>query len=1526
MKITLPSLRDTLGLLAAVFIVNCNIAPPGSGFVAETGIFSGPAATTSQRDATIRFHAGQGADPEFTYSLDGGPETRHPGFEVHFTGLGLGVHTFSVAANSRSAGESSRDPTPATHTWTIVAGPAPTGGGADLSFSKTGVPGGGMPSIDGDVNLLAIQPDGEILAAGSFSSVNGEPRAGLVRFDASGLLEDTTAFNPGPENAGNSIQAMAVQPDGRILIAGFFTQWNGVPRGGIARLMPNGELDTFGAGAGANAAVQGLLLLPGGQILIRGQFFTVHGLPRQGLARLNTDGTLDTTFHTDVDGSITSMALDPDGNVLICGVISAVGGQPHKHLVRLNMPEGTVDATFVPALPSSAYCFNVCVQPNGHILVAGYLPGPGGDNRGMVRLMPNGVEEGVGTFHPPVIQGIQVMALQEDGHLIIGGEFYEIAGQVRNGLARLLPNGGLEGLDSFANGSGVGSVGAVHDLALQRDGKIIVAGDFSEMNGVPCSNIARVLNEGASDTLTPIGGGAAEWSVSGPFPALHSVRFSLNTGNDWQDLGMAERTETGWRREGLILPVVGKLRASGRTANGVGNAGLIEQTVSLEIPAIAWRERTFGPDAQNEEIAGDDEDADHDGISNIAEYSGGSDPLNASSVPFMRTEVGPAGLSLIYDRALEATDVEVVMQRSADLSTWTPAAFTEEELSRNIVKRTMRATVPVDFSARRAFVRGTVTHLFPGPAIAVAQPATLRLASGVSTVAYGPVLTTQSLAKVFTVKNRGLAPLTVTALALAGGEAGDYGLVPPVLPLVLAPGAQTTFTAAFAPTATGTRSTTLSLTSNDPDEAVFTLALTGTGTVVMAPEITVEQPAGTELSDGATAHCGTANPLTEAPEKWFTVCNTGNVPLNVNDITVSGAHADDFPLSGGFQVPAVLAPNESLTFRIVFFPGAEGNRSASLSIASNDADEGTFDLTLTGRGNTPPALQLPASPVNVAAASTAGAVVNFSVTATDTEDAVPPTPVSTPTSGTLFPMGETTVDVTVADSLGRTAAGSFTVRVHPVAAPGTLALWGLDSPQPGLTFTSLADVPAINAGGTGSFSAYLSDGNTGIYSGTFGSLSTLALTGTQAPGTPAGVTFWYFGSAGPRPLNAAGQSAFAAGLFGDGVGFDNATGLWHGAAGGLALLAREGNVAPGTSAGAFFGGFTEHPALNDSGACAFYATLTGPDVDGFNSAGIWIGSPGSLTLLARLGAATPGVAGETFTELGRPVLNAAGQGLFPGTASTSGRGLWAGSPGSVALVALIGAAAPGLPGVTYSWNFADRLGQVRPVLNGQGRVAYAAYLYAEDIVPGTEWSLWTGPANAPALLARSGQAAPGAAGVFTDFGSPLINSTGAVTFHANTAVALGDPVSGDGLWRGTPGSLTKIVRTGDPAPGAGAGVTFAVLNGGTGSSVENAAVNDSGETVFMAQLAGASITTDNDDSLWHASAAGVLTLLAREGDILNPSPGDPRTVASLAFAGSTTGGSSGHDGQSAGLSASGQTIVRANFTDGTSAVIVLPRP
>jgi len=160
-------------------------------------------------------------------------------------------------------------------------------GTLDTSFD----PGAGA---DDRVRTVAVQPDGKILIGGSFTAVDGVARNRIARLNADGSLD--TSFDPGT-GADIAVRTMVVQTDGKVLIGGDFTTVNGVARSHIARLNADGSVDTsFNPGTGASATVYAVAVQPDGQVLIGGNFTTVNGVGRSRIARLNANGSLDTSF------------------------------------------------------------------------------------------------------------------------------------------------------------------------------------------------------------------------------------------------------------------------------------------------------------------------------------------------------------------------------------------------------------------------------------------------------------------------------------------------------------------------------------------------------------------------------------------------------------------------------------------------------------------------------------------------------------------------------------------------------------------------------------------------------------------------------------------------------------------------------------------------------------------------------------------------------------------------------------------------------------------------------------------------------------------------------------------------------------------------------------------------------------------------------------------------------------------------------------------------------------------------------
>jgi uncharacterized delta-60 repeat protein len=214
-------------------------------------------------------------------------------------------------------------------------------GTLDPDFN-TGAGVGGERFID-EVHVL---DNGTILIAGDFPTYDGVKRANIARLHSDGSLD--TSFDPGAgAKPGDPVLGVTIQPDGKILIVGSFTAFGGKPLKNLARLNPDGSLDpAFDPGAGTsggpiNGLLQAVALEPDGKILIGGWFDRVNGVPRPYLAQLLASGKPDTNWNVRVDGQVRTIGLQPDGKILIGGDFGRVNTLPNGHLARLN-PSGPV--------------------------------------------------------------------------------------------------------------------------------------------------------------------------------------------------------------------------------------------------------------------------------------------------------------------------------------------------------------------------------------------------------------------------------------------------------------------------------------------------------------------------------------------------------------------------------------------------------------------------------------------------------------------------------------------------------------------------------------------------------------------------------------------------------------------------------------------------------------------------------------------------------------------------------------------------------------------------------------------------------------------------------------------------------------------------------------------------------------------------------------------------------------------------------------------------------------------------------
>lgn len=359
-------------------------------------------------------------------------------------------------------------------------------GSLDISFN----PGTGPNEVVWAVSAAA---DGKILIAGWFRSVNGTSRSYIARLQGDGALDPT--FDPG-DGPSLGVMSLAEQSDQKVVIAGTFDSVNGYSRRRVARLRADGSLDlSFDPGSGAAGDVNAVLLQVNGQVLIAGAFGQFNGTNRNSVARLYTNGSLDLSFDPGIgiNGTIVCSALQANGQIIIGGSFTAVSGTNCNYIARLNR-DGTFDPSFIPdpIIGGDHYVRCTLVQADGKVIIGGSFTTVNGYTRhNIARLNADGTLDV--TFNAGIIQNSAVwgMALQPDNKIVIAGSFTAVNGIPRYRVARLNSNGSLD--SGFNQWSGAN--GDIYALAMQPDGKTLVAGQFSFFDGTNISHIARLTGD-----------------------------------------------------------------------------------------------------------------------------------------------------------------------------------------------------------------------------------------------------------------------------------------------------------------------------------------------------------------------------------------------------------------------------------------------------------------------------------------------------------------------------------------------------------------------------------------------------------------------------------------------------------------------------------------------------------------------------------------------------------------------------------------------------------------------------------------------------------------------------------------------------------------------------------------------------------------------------------------------------------------------------------------------------------------------
>lgn len=816
--------------------------------------------------------------------------------------------------------------------WVFAVVRYNTDGSPDNSFGSGGIVNVAFNGQNDAARGVAIQADGKIVVAGDTGSAGGTHQDfAVARLNTDGTLDNTfdgdgkltTTFSGSTSNFPRSV---LVQPDGKIVVSGKANN-----DFAAARYNTDGSLDTSFDGdgmvttdvfVGSFEEAWSSVIQPDGKLLLGGVSGANNGLT---LVRYNTDGSLDQTFDSDGKASTTvgvsggianSIAVQSDGKIVAGSQARVVPGLPATYdfaAVRFNS-DGSLDSTFgtggkVTTDLGSADedGRSILIQADGRIVLAG----SSNSNFAAVRYNTDGTLDtsfdGDGivltnfdnvpiAFARDLAYGV---GIQADGKIVSAGESYRSLA-----VARHNPDGTI---DTTFSGDGMVMTGVAGkqlrglDLVIQPDGKTVVAGQIWDLNGGGSNPnnyeflLARYNADGSLDNsfdgdgmvITDLGGFTGEFAAA---VVLQPDGKIIAAGGSAGDFALARYNIDG----SLDTSFAG----DGTVKTSILSAGSDDTASAV----------TLQPDGKIVAAGG------AGGNFAVARYNpDGSLDTSFSSDGKHTTIVGSfaaASSVAIQD------DGKIVLGGSGR------TGASQDEYDFAVVRYNPNGTLDTTFDTdgRLTTPIGTWSDTISSLAI---QPEGKILAVGTYSISGSP-----SIAMARYTSNGALDP-----------SFGNGGKVT----TNLADGQEEAYAVALRP------DSGFVVAGNHTPGTSF--GGTRFALIQYSGECNIAlEESGGDLTDGASAiNFGPGTVGVAGSPRTFTVRNTGTEVLPLGAVTVDGANAGDFSVDTTGMASS-LSPGASTTFTLTYTAGGLGARSAALHVASDDPDEGPFDIGLSGVG------------------------------------------------------------------------------------------------------------------------------------------------------------------------------------------------------------------------------------------------------------------------------------------------------------------------------------------------------------------------------------------------------------------------------------------------------------------------------------------------------------------------------------------------------------------------------------------------
>ena len=357
--------------------------------------------------------------------------------------------------------------------------------------------------------------EGRILIGGNFDRYHGNEVSRLVCLNEN--LEVASDFQE-PYGVNGTVQCITQLASGQIMIGGGFTEFMGQSALRVFRLNSDGSSDQqFNSYTGANGMVHSILELMDGRMLVTGDFSNYQGNAVNRVATVLPNGALDLGFSvgSGPDGLVYKATEQSDGSIVLVGAFQAFNGIPCNGVVKI-LPSGAFDPSFSVDLPTSV-TFRTVTTLEDHTLLIGGAYHDSDTNGVLINIDQNGQEVQVFYQHPEISGAVFHASQDSDGKILVVGDFTEWEGQSCAGVIRLSSNGEVD----LSFGITPSYQGEIQQGIPMANGQVLLVGILTSFGGQPTNHLVTLNDSGAIVNQGVIGTGCNK-------PVLGSLALSQN--------------------------------------------------------------------------------------------------------------------------------------------------------------------------------------------------------------------------------------------------------------------------------------------------------------------------------------------------------------------------------------------------------------------------------------------------------------------------------------------------------------------------------------------------------------------------------------------------------------------------------------------------------------------------------------------------------------------------------------------------------------------------------------------------------------------------------------------------------------------------------------------------------------------------------------------------------------------------------------------------------------------------------------